>query len=208
VAISGNVAAGPLPLEPVENGVYDPNTGLEWLDLHLTTGQSYSNVLNGWNGYTTTGGFRFATRDEISLLFSDAGGTLGTNRNNLQPAEQLMPMLGGTEFHPQRMQGSMLYDPSTDLTPPNSNSVPTAIFGYGIYSADAVVKGVFAFPEILFASDYAAPNVASALVKVVPEPDCSLLVALGLLGVLFARRTASERFVGCFFYRRPDKRSR
>jgi hypothetical protein len=48
------VIATPLPLQDLGDATYDPNSGLEWLDLNLTAAQSYNSVLNGWNGYTTT----------------------------------------------------------------------------------------------------------------------------------------------------------
>jgi hypothetical protein len=52
---------------------YDSDTGLSWLDLTATTGQSYNNVLSGYAGFTTVLGFRYATGDEVGRLFADAG---------------------------------------------------------------------------------------------------------------------------------------
>ncbi len=52
----------------------DPATGLEWLDLTLTAGQSYDAVAAGYGGYTT-GGWKYATRDQVAQLFTDAGGS-------------------------------------------------------------------------------------------------------------------------------------
>jgi hypothetical protein len=57
---------------------YDSNTGLSWLDVPLTANHSYNEVISGYGEYTTTLGFRYATVDEVSHLFSDAGVVQGT----------------------------------------------------------------------------------------------------------------------------------
>src|SRR5579872_3798222 len=88
--------AGPLlTLENIGDNTYDPNTGLEWLNLDQTAGQSYDSVLNGWNGYTTTMGYQVATRSQIIQLFDDAGASyLGTpsapTTADLQSASSLL----------------------------------------------------------------------------------------------------------------------
>jgi hypothetical protein len=51
---------------------YDPNAGLRWLDLNLTQGLSYNQVLA--SSYVTAQGFRFATETELKSLYkSDFG---------------------------------------------------------------------------------------------------------------------------------------
>jgi hypothetical protein len=56
------------------NNTFDPNTGLQWLDVPLTAGLSYDNVLAN---YISAGGpyvgYRYATGQEVSTLFTDAG---------------------------------------------------------------------------------------------------------------------------------------
>jgi hypothetical protein len=54
---------------------YDSDTGLSWLDLTATVGQSYNQILAGYGGFTTVLGFRYATADEVGRLFSNAGVT-------------------------------------------------------------------------------------------------------------------------------------
>jgi hypothetical protein len=53
---------------------YDPNTGLQWLDVNLTLGVTYNDVVANYLG---TGqpyqGYRYATGAELSQLLSDAG---------------------------------------------------------------------------------------------------------------------------------------
>lgn len=46
----------------------DTATGLEWLDLTQTVGQSYNSVFAGFGGYTTTQGFGFANTTQVSQL--------------------------------------------------------------------------------------------------------------------------------------------
>jgi hypothetical protein len=50
----------------------DAKTGLEWLDLTATFGQTYRSIASGNGGYTTTDGFRFATEAEVRTLFQNA----------------------------------------------------------------------------------------------------------------------------------------
>lgn len=52
---------------------YDGDTGLSWLDLTATVGQSYNGVAGGFGGFTTALGFRYATEVEVGRLFSNAG---------------------------------------------------------------------------------------------------------------------------------------
>lgn len=50
---------------------YDSQTNLEWLDIRLTQGISYSDVLSQLS--TTFKGYRIASYDEVNTLFLDAG---------------------------------------------------------------------------------------------------------------------------------------
>jgi len=50
---------------------YDSQTNLEWLDIRLTQGMSYSDVLSQLS--TTFKGYRIASYDEVNTLFLDAG---------------------------------------------------------------------------------------------------------------------------------------
>lgn len=189
-------ASTPLLLQDLGNLTYDPNTGLEWLDLSLTAGQSYNSVLNGWNGYTTTQGFRFATRNEVLQLFTDAGATsFGTptgpvNPANLQAANLALSLLGITLAQTDEDRSWMFYVPATEPTLPNANYVPSAVFGEGVIRAGYPPEGFFMVPGIFPTVDYSAPEMASALVRVVPEPSPIVLLVAGLgLTLLVVQRT-------------------
>ena len=49
---------------------YDPNSGLEWLDLGLTQGSSYNQTLG--SSYVANG-FRFATATDLQNLYAVVG---------------------------------------------------------------------------------------------------------------------------------------
>jgi hypothetical protein len=181
------------PLQQIGNTVYDPNSGLEWLDLNLTAGQSYNSVLNGWNGYTTTMGFQFATRDQVIQLFGDAGASYyGTppapTTADLQPASVLLSLLGTTLAQSDLSQSFMFYDPSTEPTLPSPAYVPSATFGVGTIFAGYPQEGFFDVPGIFPSLDYSSPEMASALVRVVPEPSTGMLAMICLCLSLLAMK--------------------
>lgn len=179
------IAYTPQSLETIGDKTYDPNTGLEWLDLDLTAGQSYNSVLNGWNGYTTTEGFRFATRDEVIQLFMDAGASsIGTSVDNVQAATLALSFLDTTSAVSDRsdfvFESYMFYDPSTEPNLP-PDYVPSAGFGIWWYAGDPE-EGYFDVPVLLDETSHSSPWEASALVKEVPEPSSCMLInsCLGL----------------------------
>lgn len=77
---------------------YDSNTGLSWLDLTKTVGQSYDAVLSGYGGFTTSLSFRFATGSEVAQLRTNAGitGVRSTSWDtaNINKTRALMNLLG------------------------------------------------------------------------------------------------------------------
>ena len=146
-------AAAPLVLQHSGNTTYDPNTGLEWLDLNLTAGQSYNTVLNGCNGYTTLQGFRFATRNEVVQLFMDTGAAyLGyppsPSTADLPAAALTLSLLGTTLPEANESRSWMFYDPATEPTLPTSLHVPSAVFGAGEVFAGYPQEGFFMVPGI------------------------------------------------------------
>lgn len=86
LALIGVVPAKALALVDQGNNTYDPNTGLQWLDVSLTTGHSFNDVTAN---YLASGdlydGYRYATSAELSQLLSDAGITPGAIINS-EPA--------------------------------------------------------------------------------------------------------------------------
>jgi hypothetical protein len=75
----------------------DRKTGLEWLDLNATVDRSYDDVAAGFGGYTTTQGFRFASRSEVDQLFSNAISTvIGAGGSPIGQRSILPETLGAT----------------------------------------------------------------------------------------------------------------
>jgi hypothetical protein len=79
---------------------FDEASGLEWLDLPLTTGLSTSAVLAGAGGWIGRG-FRYATTDEVHALFlrshPDAhlsNGLFRVTSENLAGATRMLDLLG------------------------------------------------------------------------------------------------------------------
>ena len=65
----------------------DRDTGLEWLDLTLTQGQSLAAVRAGFGGFTSTQGWRVADQDELSTLYTSAGFRFATGGNRPEQSE-------------------------------------------------------------------------------------------------------------------------
>jgi hypothetical protein len=60
----------------VDNGLYttDTITGIDWLDLTETNGKSFDEVSNQLNNGEKLEGWKFATRSDIDIFWTDAGG--------------------------------------------------------------------------------------------------------------------------------------
>jgi hypothetical protein len=160
------------------------------LDLPFTAGQSYNDVLNGWNGYTTSQGYRFATRSEILTLFDHIGFKQSDAMASLQAANSALLLLGTTLSIPSSnlRRGIMNYDPSGELLGPMH--VPAAGFGLGeaIRGGTIEVEGSFQVPGLIPTRDYRSPEIASALVRAVPEPATWFLFVVGFGAWLWRRQ--------------------
>jgi len=79
----------------------------------------------------------------------------------------------------------MHYDPATEPALPNSSYAATAVFGTGEIGGGAVgEQGFFTVPGLFSLRDYASPEIASALVRVVPEPSAPVILLLGAILIL------------------------
>ncbi len=184
-------AATTLPLEGRVNSTYDPNTGLEWLNLDQTAGQSYQSVLAGWNGYTTAQGYRFATRDEIVTLFLHAGAVnvivarladlSDLVPENVPAAELLFSLMGETYTSTDLRRSRMFYDPGSEPEMAPEYGVPVAVFGILSYFDE---EGFFGLLPIFHPEDDAAWDLSSALVRSVPEPSGAVMVLIAPLALL------------------------
>ena len=74
------------------NTTLDTTTGLEWLDLTLTLGQSYDSLQAGFGGYIADG-WRHATGSELCALFGSQGDDV---TSCAAPGQQTGPMAVAT----------------------------------------------------------------------------------------------------------------
>ena len=80
----------------------DPDTGLRWLDVPLSTAFSYDGILVELEAGGQFEGFRLATSDEVRTFFGNAGINVGDGflkvftETNFQPIVDLMEFVGVT----------------------------------------------------------------------------------------------------------------
>ncbi len=82
LAISLGAFAGTAQATLIANPGYvsDTATGLDWLLMNATQGQSYNAIIGGYGGYIADG-WQYATTADVIQLFDDAGGTGGPYTN-------------------------------------------------------------------------------------------------------------------------------
>ena len=78
--------------------VCDPNTGLEWLKLTETVGQTYDYVISQLGTGGIYEGYRYASNAEAMQFLADAGinGSTYFDPANLVPANAIFPIIGVT----------------------------------------------------------------------------------------------------------------
>lgn len=75
---------------------FDSENNLEWLDVTLTTGLSYNDIMNNEGGWLALG-FRYASVYEVENLFTDFGIPLWSNNAPNRPEiDNLTAFLGNT----------------------------------------------------------------------------------------------------------------
>jgi hypothetical protein len=157
----------------------DTTTGLEWLDLPLTTGYSYQTMNAALRPGGTFAGFRYATAQEVSVLYVSAGipgtGWFPTSSPSLQPIVALIALVGPTseqDGHPEAGAISGTWGSIDGLIRP----VLDFAYQNGVSGYD-----VSGFPNPKWEFGETTPG-SSWLVRPIPEPGVGWI---GVMGGLF-----------------------
>jgi hypothetical protein len=163
------------------DNTYDPNTGLMWLDVTLTTNHSYNDVVANLLGVGQIyEGYRYATGAEIITLFKSAGINpyYYDVPNGNAPAVQALIDLLGVTYSDNNSQLKETYGLTADFTSPDSSVVYTAL----LYLSSNLQ--ITAYPYSYIGVNYAASDFGSFLVAT-PLPSTWLMLFSGFAGLGF-----------------------
>ena len=165
----------------------DTETGLEWLDLSETLGQSINNVRGGYGGYIDLG-FRYATTDEVRALYEHAPISSFDNAipGNWGGVNNLLILMGPTGGS---WNGYIFAEGFAGIGEPGADRayVP-GIYRHG--PTESQGAGVL-FPgpvDTFDAIEGAVGSAGSYLVRAVPLPAAAWLFGSGLLGLIGVAR--------------------
>jgi len=167
----------------------DTLSGLDWLDLTLTTNVSYNDIQADFGGWISDG-WRHATRAEACQLFVNAGNSIfatcpSQDLTNafVSEAASLVDLLGDTGGEGPLAEGYL------EKPDPSKASTDFARVGVARFGGPTVWEVGIA------GSSSADVSTGNFLVRAIPEPSTgSLLVAgLALLGAYKLRRTRRRR---------------
>jgi len=169
----------------------DTATGLDWLDLEHTLGQSFDEVslLLGSGIFVD---LRFATEDEVIELVNNTGfnpaATIGSDTNgtvNDDYLSNLVMFLGSTGAEPE-------IEFSKGFTSTIVSGEQRFVELYDtMQDADGTNDYVYSNNALIHPSSVSQSTIASFLVRdgvAVPEPTTLTLAAFALLGIVYRRR--------------------
>lgn len=175
---------------------FDTKTKLQWLDVTVTQGMGYQDVIN--SDFIKHEGFRFADWREVLTLFSNAGitnscdfGLSGAPCGEVDAVNNLIDLIGATATSTSGFRFSSGWH-SPYFVP------QCGIFGPCGDVAQATYLSVqpdsnYTASCCKFGSINHNPNplIGNHLVRV-PEPSAIALLLTGLLGLAFVRRRVRE----------------
>jgi hypothetical protein len=164
----------------------DSESGLQWLDLDLSTDISYNSMLTELSDGGLYAGYRYATASEVGTLFinADIPDVNSGSAANVGPAQDLITLLGATKS----FRGvDEIFGITATMTTTGEVGAVSAILdhsyngGVAFYDANTVSGPVYGL-------DYNDVSVGNWLVKTaeVPIPSAFILFssALACLGML------------------------
>ena len=173
---------------------YDPNTGLQWLDVNTTHNRSVADVTSNFtNPLDPVYGYRYASGAEVAQLIYNAGMTSSLPCSTpaaCSPVSNLVNLiqwLGITEtFNNNANDPSIInrvFGYTSDVDPSNSNNRGLAFLYYGTLVSTGAISLAFADPQFSFQFPSASVQIGSYLVENVsttPLPAALPLFASGL----------------------------
>lgn len=164
---------------------FDSDTGLEWLDVNLTIGQSYNT--SEASTFVTVDGFRHATLAEVLALWINSGRVAAPSTAfstaNFVPSVDFVAKFGCTgscALSSAFVQGIYETSPTTVASGLVQQETAGPIGRY--------FEGFGSFSLTSASGDTGNFLVRESAAEALPEPTTLAIVAIGLAGMGFARR--------------------
>jgi hypothetical protein len=194
-----------------ENSVYgantltlDTNTGLEWLDVTLTQGQSINTVSSLLGAGQQFAGFRYAFRSELHTLILDGGVSaeplfFSTAAGNVTAVANLISLLGQT-FTQDPLEadlfGTLGWTGDHGFLGPDDAERGNIYIQRNCGNGPCATAQAFGFAQAS-GLDLAIDTTGSFLVRsAVPEPSTWAMMILGFAGVGFMAYRRSRKDQG------------
>lgn len=182
-------------LQDFGNYTLDKNSGLEWLDTSFTLGKSYNEVLAMTAAGNALEGWRFASYNEFTSIFTSRGYTFAGSskltanvsiQNNDPFFNTLINFLGATDT-------SSAYKDVLGLTAEDYKGLHEDSQYYGFIRTSYNTTNITSYANFSrYQDNRSAPTLASFLVRSVspvPTPNSWAMMLAGLMVVSIATKT-------------------